>query len=263
MAKLSRYNESELRALKDGLASGKSVATIAREMGRDPCGLYARSLSEGWRRCKSEMFNPEARALAVELYADHSNREIAKRTGLKVAQIKNLAIREGLRKSAEYMERTKPLSYFHVGHATWNKGKKHAPDGSRAAQFKPGELNGRVRRLFQPIGTERVRDGILTRKVSTSGTQQRDWVAVHRLVWEEAHGEVPKGMLVVFKLGMKTTHLESITVDRLECVTRAENMQRNSHYTRYPPEVASLIQLRGALNRKIRNKTKGDKHADQ
>ena len=261
--KLSRYNDTELRTLKDGLAAGKSVATIAREMGRDACGLYARSLSEGWRRRKSEMFDPQARALAVSMYADSSNREISNATGLRVDQIKNLAIRENLRKSAEYMERTKPLSYFHQGQVPWNKGKNHAPEGSRATQFKPGNLGGTAKRRFQPIGTERVRDGVLYRKVASSGTQQRDWVAVHRIVWEETHGQVPKGMLVVFKLGMKTPHLESITVDRLECVTRAENMQRNSHYTRYPPEVASLIQLRGALNRKIRNKTKGDEHADQ
>lgn len=54
---------------------------------------------------------------------------------------------------------------------------------------------------------------------------------------------------------MHTTDPAAITADRLELVTRAENMARNTLH-RYPKEVAQLIQLRGALNRKINARTK-------
>jgi len=45
--------------------------------------------------------------------------------------------------------------------------------------------------------------------------------------------------------------VSEITLDRVECISLAENMRRNSYLTRYPKEVADLIRLRGALNRKI------------
>lgn len=259
-----RYTQLELDALRDGLAAGKSVARIAREIGRDANGLYARSLMEGWRKRKSEMFCPKARALALKHYAEMSNADLSRLTGLRVDQIKNLAIREELRKSPAYMERTGHLNYFEPGQAPWNKGKRHAPDGSRATQFKAGELNGRAKRLFCEMGTEHVRgDGILYRKVATTGVQGKDWVPVHRIVWDSARGAPTEGHVVVFKPGKKTAVREHITLDRLECITRADNMRRNSHYNRYPPEVAGLIQLRGALNRKIRNRTRGEVNEHQ
>ena len=44
--------------------------------------------------------------------------------------------------------------------------------------------------------------------------------------------------------------LEEITADRVECISLAENMRRNSYHN-YPKPIAELIQLRGALMRKI------------
>lgn len=55
---------------------------------------------------------------------------------------------------------------------------------------------------------------------------------------------------------MATTHRDSITLDRLELVTRAENMRRNSRHTRYPPDLNAVMQLKGALTRKINNRSK-------
>ena len=66
---------------------------------------------------------------------------------------------------------------------------------------------------------------------------------------------MPVGYLVVFKRGMFTNVLEEITLDRLELVSRAENMRRNSVH-RYGPEIASLHQLRGAVNRQINQRLK-------
>ena len=105
---------------------------------------------------------------------------------------------------------------------------------------------------YQPIGTLRVcaKDGYLQRKVSddTSINPAQRWEFVHRSVWVAANGPIPPGHIVVFKRGMVTAVLEDITTERLECITRAENMRRNSYHTRHP-EMVKLYQLKGAINR--------------
>jgi hypothetical protein len=74
---------------------------------------------------------------------------------------------------------------------------------------------------------------------------------VHLLVWEAANGPVPPGHAITFLPGRRTTDASLITLDALQLVSRAELMRRNSHHTNYPKEVSQLIQLKGALNRKI------------
>jgi hypothetical protein len=64
------------------------------------------------------------------------------------------------------------------------------------------------------------------------------------------------GHICVFKLGTKTAVLQEITLDKVECLTWAENMTRNSYHNRLPKEVALLVQLRGQLTRQINRKTK-------
>lgn len=63
---------------------------------------------------------------------------------------------------------------------------------------------------------------------------------------------MPVGHIIIFKPGMRTTDASLITIDRVECITLAENMRRNMLH-RYPQEIVRAIQLRGALNRRIRN----------
>jgi len=57
---------------------------------------------------------------------------------------------------------------------------------------------------------------------------------------------------VRFRDGMATVALEEITPDRLMCVTQQENMRLNSSWSKYPVEVARLIQLKGTINRQVR-----------
>lgn len=121
-------------------------------------------------------------------------------------------------------------------------------------RFKKGERP----HSWVPVGSCRVtKDGTLQRKVSDrKGPPNLRWRSVHELVWIEHNGPVPDGHVVVFKPGQKTTILTQITIDRVECISWAENMQRNSVHTNYPKEVAQLIQLRGVLTRKINSRSK-------
>lgn len=174
----------------------------------------------------------------------------------------------GLAKSAEYLAspaagRTNGRqgigTRFPKGNVPANKGLRRpgwAPGRMRETQFRKGERRGVAVKLWKPIGTERInKDGYLERKINNDLPLQRRWRAVHLIVWEAANGPVPRGHAVVFKNGDKT----DIRLDNLELVTRRELMARNTVHN-YPKELASAIQLLGALNRQI---NKGDSHEEQ
>ncbi|WP_237736750.1 hypothetical protein [Delftia acidovorans] len=54
----------------------------------------------------------------------------------------------------------------------------------------------------------------------------------------------------MFRPGHRTTQEAAITADRLECISRAENARRN-HPARKSPELAKLVQLKGAITRQV------------
>lgn len=144
---------------------------------------------------------------------------------------------------------------FRPGHVPANKGLRRpgwAPGCMAETQFKRGELNGAAKRNYVPIGSTRIVYGNLERKTTDDPTiyPAARWKPVHRLVWEAVNGPVPKGCIVVFKPGMHTIIEHEITLDRLACISRAENMRRNTVH-RYGPEIAGVYQLKGALTRQI------------
>lgn len=216
---------------------------------------------------------------AVRLrYPHESTRALAKVLGRTERAIYQQANKFGLRKSAEYLasdlsgrvQRGKQhpamkATQFVKGQPAWNAGIKGSTGlhpNCRATHFKPGRLAHEARN-YQPIGALRVtKDGLLERKVTDdpSLVPARRWVSVARLVWEAENGPAPRGHAVVFKPGCATTAETEITPDRIELVTRAELMRRNSYHNRYPKEVAQLIQLRGALNRKLNRRNREESH---
>ncbi len=150
---------------------------------------------------------------------------------------------------------------FKPGTVPPNKGLRRpgwAPGRMGETQFKKGRPAQEARN-YRPIGSLRIsRDGDLECKVNDDHpVTTRRWIAVHRLVWEAAHGPIPAGHVVRFRAGMKTTDPDLITLDRLELLSMAENMRRNSLHN-YPKEITRAIQLRGALNRQINRLTRED-----
>jgi hypothetical protein len=188
-----------------------------------------------------------------------------------VGSVHQRAAKLGLTKSAEFhasdasgrVQRGKQhpsmvASQFKPGLTPWNKGRDSAETGtghhqnSRRTQFRKGR-KAEESRNYVPLGSLRVcADGYLERKVTDdpSIVPARRWVAVHRIVWQEQVGAIPAGHIVRFREGMKTTVLEQITPDRLECITRAEHAKRN-HPRSKSPELAKLVQLKGAITRQV------------
>lgn len=124
--------------------------------------------------------------------------------------------------------------------------------GGIETRFKPGQSPHNT----HAIGSYRItKDGTLQRKISNaSGNNSKRWRGVHELVWSEENGTVPAGHIIVFKHGRRTNKIEEITIDRVECISLAENMRRNSVHN-LPKELAELVQLRGALNRQINKRS--------
>ena len=134
---------------------------------------------------------------------------------------------------------------FKPGNKPWNAGLKGWDSGGRSAEtrFKKGNKPHQ----WKPIGHERITDeGYLQRKVADTGQSKRDYVNVHWLLWIEHHGEIPEGMIIVFK----DRNPQNIVIDNLECISRSENMRRNTVH-RLPKEVVLAAQLVGAINRKL------------
>jgi hypothetical protein len=191
----------------------------------------------------------------ASVYPTRTNTELAAYFRRNARAIGMKARKMGLRKSPNLKS-----GQFTPGHETWNKGIAGSTgnhENSRKHQFMAGGRTGSAAQNYRAIGSELLgKDGVLLRKVSDTGVRRNDWRAVHALVWESVHGPIPAGYIVVFHAGKRTNVGSLITIDRVELITRAENMRRNSYLTRYPKGVADVIRLRGALNRKINNRSK-------
>lgn len=200
------------------------------------------------------------------LYPNQKSEDVAAALGKTTAQVYSKAAALGLKKSADYLAGPHACRLrrgdnvgagfrFQAGVQPWNKGKNFVAGGRSAeTRFAPGAMPHNT----QPIGSYRLtKDGTLQRKISEDkGNNSKRWRGVHELVWVEVNGPVPLKHIVVFKPGQRTAELEEITIDRVECITLAENMNRNTRHN-MPKELSDLIQLRGALNRQI------NKRADQ
>jgi hypothetical protein len=145
---------------------------------------------------------------------------------------------------------------FQKGLVPWNKGTKGLAgmqESCRATQFKPGQAPANT----LPIGSTKFdKSGVLLQKISNAkGNNSARWRAVHELVWVKANGPVPAKHIVVFKPGMRTNVLEEITIDRVECISLAENMRRNTRHN-LPPELNEIVQLKAVLTRQINKRMK-------
>jgi hypothetical protein len=197
------------------------------------------------------------------LYPDRRAADVAAELERNVCQVHARAKRLGVRKSDAFNAspqsgrvakgRLLPASLpyrFKPGQVSHNKGRHYQPGGRAAeTQFKPGLVPHNT----QPIGTEVWNSaGYLVRKISDARglTQRQRWRFVHALIWEAAHGPVPRGFGLVFRNGNRA----DLRLDNLELVSDQERMRRNSIHSLIPSELKELIQLNGRLKRRIRER---------
>lgn len=265
----SEAAENKLRALY----AREPLTRLAFLLKRTKKAIKSRAKVLGLRKSERRGFTADEDAALRARYPDTQTVDLARDLGRTLSAVYRRATVLGLHKSAAFMasdrsgrvQRGKQdprmrATQFRPGQASWSKGTKGRvgiQPACRATQFKKGDRRGAAQHNYVPIGTEKVRDGLLCRKVTDDPTTYpaNRWQPVSRLVWIEAHGPIPAGYSVAFKPGRHTTERDLITLDALELVTRADLMRRNSYHNRYP-ELAPLIQLRAALNRKLNRRAR-------
>jgi len=203
------------------------------------------------------------------LYANTATEQIAKLLDRRIDAVYRFAYKLGLRKSAEYLaspaavrfrrgDNVGETSRFTAGHVPANKGLRrpgYAPGRMGQTQFKKGERRGSAAENWCPIGTIRADgEGFLRIKVREGRKGEpygfgntKLWPLLNRHVWEQHHGPILPGHAVVFKDKDRT----NCSIDNLELISRRELLHRNSVH-RWGQEVFEVIQMRGALNRKLR-----------
>ena len=146
--------------------------------------------------------------------------------------------------------------YFPKGGLPWNTGTKGATFANKTS-FKKGNVPSNR----QPLGHERVctKDGYVLIKVAErnphTGFPTR-YKHKHVHIWEQAHGPVPDGYVVIFRDGNKL----HIDLSNLMLVTRAELLGLNKHgYKEYPEELKPSVMALSKLETKTFSIRKGAK----
>ena len=136
---------------------------------------------------------------------------------------------------------------FKKGQAAWNKGIKNST-GTSETRWKKGNIPPTSR----PVGYERInRDGHIEIKVEG----HRQMVYKHRWVWGQHNGEIPKGMIVSFRNGIRT----DCRIENLILLTRAELVRLNQSFIKYStPETHESCILMAKLKDTINRKANGD-----
>lgn len=215
------------------------------------------------RRPWTESEDASLRAMYPEYSADEIAPALRRTAGAVHQRAQTLGIRKPVGWiAARASERSRQPGHggrryrFQAGHATWNKGKPFNPGGRSAeTRFKPGRKPEESSN-YRPIGSVRVSKGYLERKVTddTSVYPARRWQFVHRLVWQEAHGPIPRGHVVTFKPGCHTVEEAEITLDKLELISRKDLATRNSIH-RYPPELERVIKRLARARKALESRT--------
>lgn len=208
-------------------------------------------------------WSPASIARLRELYPDTPAKKIAGLLKRSKCSICAKAAALGLEKSpaalSEMARKTLAVAgaafRFQKGHVPANKGLRrpgwHA-GRMRETQFKKGQFPFNRDPDFYVIGALRVNsDGYIDMRTSFA-PGALGWRALAHILWEDAHGPVPKGHCLIFK----DRDPLNVCLENLELITRAENMRRNSTHN-LPAPLKLTINALGQLKRKIREKQNG------
>lgn len=225
-------------------------------------------------RAGKRLWNAADDRLLVARYPHEPTPAIARRLRRSVAAVYGRAWQRGLTKSAEYLaspdacrlrrgDNVGAACRFRKGHVPANKGLRRpgwGPGRMKETWFRKGRRSGMAAQHWMPIGSIRLVDGYVYRKVSDvpNVPYTVNWKLEHVLRWTAARGPVPAGHVIVFRSGDKT----DFRLRNLQCISRRELMARNTVHN-LPQPLAETIQLLGALNRQIRRRTRSHEEQDR
>ena len=193
----------------------------------------------------------ETRILAARLHHGYSSTSIhAKRIRVRKT---SAFMEEMLRECGRRATLDGAATRFQKGLIPANKGKKMpgwGPGRMKETQFKKGQVSVNT----MPMWSFRWVDGYLMLKTGKRHGPPNDrWEYVHRLIWEQANGPLPDWH--VARIWWKDGDHGNCSLSNLELVAAKDHMARTTVHS-LPAPLPHLIQLAGALKRKIRNREK-------
>lgn len=226
---------------KFGMKKTEPAINSALKNHRITCG---RAPKERLVSRRLRIYTQEQVQFLKDNYADRSVKELTaifnERFGAEktVQQIKTFVSNRGITSGR--------TGHFKKGHTPWNAGTKgQGLTGANSGSFKKGNVPPN----YKPLGSERIcsKDGYILIKIAErdpyTGFPTR-YKHKHVHVWEQAHGPVPKGMVIVFRDG----NIHNIEIGNLMLISRAELLRLNKHgYKDMPyklkPSVLALAKL--------------------
>jgi hypothetical protein len=264
---IAKWSKYELEYLRSNY-SQMTVAQIAKHLDRKLESVKSKASALRLRKRGPDWSKAELEILERE-YPNNRTEDIATNLGRPIYSVYNKAYDLGLRKSAEFMaseksgiitkhncDRIGAASRFKKGQAPPNKGVRRPGWYSgrmKETQFKQGEMPHN----HQPVGTIGVMDGYKKIKLA----EPKTWELLHRHVWIQHNGPIPRGHAIVFKNGDRM----NCEIENLECISRKELMLRNTLHNFPEPVKSAIHQLAGfkrRLNRYAKKQNSGpEKHA--
>jgi hypothetical protein len=212
----------------------------------------------------------EKRALRT-LYPHIRSEEVTRILGRPLSSVYRMAAKLRVKKSAAFNRSVlsgrlvpgnadRGAAYrFRKGQVPANKGLRRpgwAPGRMRETQFKKGQWPANKDPDFYVLGALRVNThGYIDMRVSFEPGAM-GWRCLHKILWEDANGPVPKGHRLRFKDGDRL----NVDLANLELVALADAMRRNSVHN-LPKPLKDAIQALGNLKRTINRRTNGKHHS--
>lgn len=159
-------------------------------------------------------------------------------TQFSADNISRLAYRNGLKNGRNtHFTEGNIATQFKKGHTPHNKGKHFSCPESERTQFKKGNKPWN----YKPVGSERVSaEGYLEVKIE----DPRKWKMKHLIIWEQQHGPIPKGYVVIFadrnKQNLSIENLIMVSRKELLILNRRKLITNNSEITKTGVNIAKI-----------------------
>lgn len=157
--------------------------------------------------------------------------------------------RLGLVVPPDVTQRFSEESRIKPGSISHNKGKRQSEfmspesiERTRATRFGKGHLPHNTKTDLE-ISIRTDKRGVKYKYIRVALAK---WVPLHRYNWEQANGEIPPNMNLIFLDG----DTMNCSLENLQLLSNKELMLRNTVHN-LPKPLAQTVQLRGALNRQI------------